>query len=424
MQQGAGGIFAVSTIARPDDVRRQNQLGIMLALRRHGNLSRTELSAATGLSASTVTVITNSLIERRVLESEQLSEQTTQRRGRPQVRLLPNANYASIAVILLALNKVTADIYDYGGGLVATKAVSVKTKSMTGQQLIDATVSTLRSLLDEQEREIGPLARISVGVEGIVDGAGRVFLSSPVIDVQNIALGEALEREFMAPAELANECNMIAEALRWRAPERYGPNFAAVLMTIGIGMGLYLNGKLFSGIASSAVEFGHLCYEPDGALCRCGRHGCIEAYAGQHSILRAAKGADTSKMLAEEPAAGAMEALAEIARLRDGPERAAFREAGRAIGTGLSNLFSMFDPIPLVFTGPGVQFLDLMKESITKTLDNPSYGLPVTISVVDEEPDNVTLTKTGNLMSALTFLDANIQPSDVGQRLTFAHLAQ
>ena len=60
----------MSTIARPDDVRRQNQLGIMLALRRHGNLSRTELSAATGLSASTVTVITNSLIERGVLESE------------------------------------------------------------------------------------------------------------------------------------------------------------------------------------------------------------------------------------------------------------------------------------------------------------------------------------------------------------------
>jgi predicted NBD/HSP70 family sugar kinase len=119
-----------------------------------------------------------------------------------------------------------------------------------------------------------------------------------------------------------------------------------------------------------------------------------------------------------------MEALAEIARLRDGPERAAFREAGRAIGTGLSNLFSMFDPIPLVFTGPGVQFLDLMKESIIRALDNPSYGLPVTISVIDEEPDNVTLTKAGNLMSALTFLDANIPASEVGQRLTFAHPAQ
>ena len=418
----------MSIIARPDDVRRQNQFGILTALRRHGNLSRTELSAATGLSASTVTVISNSLMERGVLTAEQVGEQVAeqggQKRGRPQVRLLPNPRFASIAVMRLALNLISADIYDYSGNLLGTKVANVRTRAMTADELIDSTIGTLRAVLEEQCEEVGPLARIAVGVEGIVDGDGKVFLSSPVIDVRDIPVGAALEAEFGAPVELANECNMIAEALRWRAPERYGPNFAAVLMTIGIGMGLYLNGKLFSGIASSAVEFGHICYKPDGALCRCGRRGCIEAYAGQHSILRAAMGADTGKMLAEEPKPGAMEALAATARLRDGPERAAFNEAGRAIGTGLSNLFSMFDPIPLVFTGPGVQFLDLMKESITRALDNPSYGLPVTISVVDEEPDHVALTKAGNLMSALTFLDANVQANEVAQKFTLAHPAQ
>lgn len=414
----------MSIIARPDDVRRQNQFGILTALRRRGNLSRTELSAATGLSASTVTVISSSLMERGVLTAEQTGEPSGQKRGRPQVRLLPNPRFASIAVMRLALNLISADIYDYSGVLLATRVANVRTRAMSGEELTDAMIRTLRAVLDEQCDEVGPLARITVGVEGIVDGDGKVFLSSPVIDVRDISVGAALEAEFGAPVELANECNMIAEALRWRAPERYGPNFAAVLMTIGIGMGLYLNGKLFSGIASSAVEFGHICYKPDGALCRCGRRGCIEAYAGQHSILRAAMGADTGRMLAEEPQAGAMEALAATARLKDGPERAAFNEAGRAIGTGLSNLFSMFDPIPLVFTGPGVQFLDLMKESITRALDNPSYGLPVTISVVDEEPDHVALTKVGNLMSALTFLDANVQVNEVGPRLTVGHPGQ
>lgn len=414
----------MTIIARPDDVRRQNQFGVLTALRRNGNLSRTELSAATGLSASTVTVITNSLMERGVLTAEQVGEPSGQKRGRPQVRLLPNPRFASIAVMRLALNLISADIYDYSGQLLGSKTANVRTKSMTAAELTDSMIATLRAVLDEQCDEVGPLARITVGVEGIVDGEGKVFLSSPVIDVRDIPVGAALEAEFGAPVELGNECNMIAEALRWRAPERYGQNFAAVLMTIGIGMGLYLNGKLFSGIASSAVEFGHICYQPDGALCRCGRHGCIEAYAGQHSILRAAMGADTGKMLAEDPAAGAMEALAETARRTEGPARDAFREAGRAIGTGLSNLFSMFDPIPLVFTGPGVQFLDLMKESITRALDNPSYGLPVTISVVDEEPDHVALTKLGNLMSALTFLDAAIPASEVGQKLIFAHPAQ
>lgn len=414
----------MSIIVRPDDVRRQNQFGVLMALRRNGNLSRTELSAATGLSASTVTVITNSLMERGVLTAEEVGEPTGQRRGRPQVRLLPDPRYASIAVMRLALNLISADIHDYSGNLLGSRNAHVKTKAMTGDELTHTMIDTLRLLLDELGDRAGPIARISVGVEGIVDGDGRIFLSSPVIDVGNIPIGAALEREFDAPAELANECNMIAEALRWRAPERYGQNFAAVLMTIGIGMGLYLNGNLFSGIASSAVEFGHLCYKPDGALCRCGRRGCIEAYAGQHSIWRAAIGADTSQMLAEEPSPADLDALAARAGAGEGPEREAYREAGRAIGTGLSNLFSMFDPIPLVFAGPGVQYMDLMKESIIRALDNPSYGLPVTISVVDEEPDHVALTKAGNLMSALTFLDANIPASEIGQKVTFAHPAQ
>ena len=414
----------MSIFVRPDDVRRQNQFGVLMALRRNGNLSRTELSAATGLSASTVTVITNSLMERGVLTAEQVGEPTGPRRGRPQIRLLPNPRYASIAVMRLALNQISADIYDYSGALLGSRTETVKTRGMTADELIHSMVDTLRLLLDEQCSEIGPLARISVGVEGIVDGDGKIFLSSPVIDVGNIPIGAALEREFGAPAELANECNMIAEALRWRAPDRYGPNFAAVLMTIGIGMGLYLNGRLFSGIASSAVEFGHMCYKPGGALCRCGRRGCIEAYAGQHSIWRAAMGTDTGRMLAEDPSPRGLDALAERARAADGPEREAFREAGRAIGTGLSNLFSMFDPIPLVFAGPGVRYLDLMKDSIARTLDNPSYGLPVTISVIDEEPDHVALTKAGNLMSALIFLDAKIQAGEMAQKATFARPAR
>ena len=89
----------------------------------------------------------------------------------------------------------------------------------------------------------------------------------------------------------------------------------------------------------------------------------------------------------------------------DGPERQAFREAGKAIGTGLSNLFTMFDPIPLVFTGPGVAALDLMMESIDEALSHPSFGMPVTVSIIDSYLDYRALIREGALMRALVFLD-------------------
>ncbi len=88
------------------------------------------------------------------------------------------------------------------------------------------------------------------------------------------------------PTTVENDCNMIAVALRWHKPERYRDDFIAILLSHGIGMGMVLKGELFTGTQSSGGEFGHMIHRPDGALCRCGRRGCVEAYAGNYAIWR------------------------------------------------------------------------------------------------------------------------------------------
>jgi predicted NBD/HSP70 family sugar kinase len=390
---------------RQDDVRRQNQFGVLMALRRQGSLSRTDLSAATGLSASTVTVITNSLLERGALVTETVGDLASARRGRPQVRLSPNPSHATVAVVFLGLNTIEITLADYAGAVFASMVEKTLTHDLGDRELSDAVISIMRRLLDRDGAGRPPLGRISIGAEGIVDADGQTLLSSPVTRASDIHLGRALQNAFGVSVEIANESNMVAEALRWKAPDRYGTDFASVLLSVGVGMGLYLNGKLFSGVRSSAVEFGHTVYKPDGALCRCGRHGCIEAYAGLHSIWRAAIGADEMEMPNEDLPDNALDILMAKARASDGPERRAFLEAGKAIGTGLSNLFTMFDAIPLVFTGPGVAALDLMMQSINEALAKTSFGLPVSVSVIDSYADYRTLIREGALMQALVFLD-------------------
>ena len=406
-------------IVRQDDVRRQNQFGVLMALRRHGHLSRTDLSALTGLSASTVTVITNGLLERGVLVQETVSEPAGTKRGRPQVRLSPNPEFATVAAMFLGLDRIEVTIADYAGGVLAHVVDTTPTHKLTSDDLIALVIRTVRRALNSSDVDKTELGRIAIGTEGIVDADGQTILSAPVSIHSNIRLGQALDRAFDTTVEIANESNMIAEALRWRAPERYGEDFATVLMSVGIGMGLYLNGKLFSGIRSSAVEFGHTCYKPDGALCRCGRRGCIEAYAGLEAIWRASIGADEAKMLEFELPENALEILVEKARAADGPERRAFREAGKALGTGLSNLFTMFDPLPLVFTGPGVAALDLMMESIVEALSKSSFGLPVSVSVIDSYPDHRALIREGGLMRALVHIDQSMAAvADARERAT------
>jgi len=395
----------LTLFVRQDDVRRQNQFGVLMALRRQGSLSRTDLSALTGLSASTVTVITNSLLERGALVAETVGDFAGARRGRPQVRLSPNPAHATVATIFLGLDTVEITLADYSGTAINQMTVHTPTHHMSADELFKTVIVPLRRLIDAQPANRAPLGRIAIGAEGIVDAEGQTLLSSPVTVTSNVHLGAALQKEFGVSVEIANESNMIAEALRWKAPDRYGSDFATVLLSVGVGMGLYLNGKLFSGVRSSAVEFGHTCYRPDGAICRCGRRGCIEAYAGVNAIWRAASGIAEDILVEDELPDNALAPLAARARAGDGPERRAFREAGRAIGTGLSNLFTMFDQLPLAFTGPGVAFLDLMMDSIKEELSKTSFGLPVIMSVIDSYLDYRTLIREGALMRALVFLD-------------------
>src|SRR5215203_6272466 len=108
-------------LARPDDLRRQNQRRILAALRQSGPMSRTELCGATGLSASTVTLITAHLLDRGAL-SEGLSADTPSplaRRGRPKVGLALNAAAANVGVVLLTLNRISASVIDYSGRTLA-----------------------------------------------------------------------------------------------------------------------------------------------------------------------------------------------------------------------------------------------------------------------------------------------------------------
>ena len=107
---------------------------------------------------------------------------------------------------------------------------------------------------------------------------------------------------------------MIALALRSRDPERYRNDFIAILLSHGIGMGMVLRGELFTGTQSSGGEFGHMIHRPGGALCRCGRRGCIEAYAGNYAIWRNAKGMPEDSLPVADIGDADIAALADTAR--------------------------------------------------------------------------------------------------------------
>ncbi|HSO47217.1 MAG TPA: ROK family transcriptional regulator, partial [Rhizobiaceae bacterium] len=281
-------------MSRPDDLRRQNQRRILAALRQAGPLSRTELSTSTGLSASTVTLITAQLLERGALTEDIAVEGPSPlaRRGRPKVSLALNAAAANVGVVLLTLNRISASVIDYSGRTLSEKVSRLDTHVTRKQQLRSAMTGLLHQAFAEAPGGAAQPIHVAVAVQGVTDAEGGRLLWSPVTPLTDLPVADWFREDFGVEVSVANDCNVLAGALRGDDPERFGDSFAAVLLSHGIGMGLYLKGGIFTGLKSSAAEFGHMCFELGGARCRCGRTGCIEAYAGDYAIWRAAKGAD------------------------------------------------------------------------------------------------------------------------------------
>lgn len=392
---------------RHDDLRKRNRAMVIAAVRQAGQPSRTEIVRLTGLSHSTISAIAADLISEGILKEVKGSETAVARRGRPQVALGLDPDAATIVSVSLSLNTISAALIDYAGNTIAEEAQRLPTLTTGRQELVDAVVAAISGLTARSEGSRG-FQRISFAIQGITDSVGGTLLWSPITPHGDIGFAPALEEAFGVPASLHNDCNMISVALKWRKPERYRDNFVAIMLSNGIGMGLMLKGALFTGTHSSAGEFGHMIHKPGGALCRCGQHGCIEAYAGNYAIWRRARGGDQNDPPGADVAAAEMEELADIARRRDGPERQAFREAAEAIGYGIGSLFALIDPAPVAIVGPGTSAFDILEPVIRETLARTAGGQHADAISFETEPNEMPLIREGSAMTALTSLDGEI----------------
>lgn len=396
---------AVVELGRSDDVRKRNRSRILTVLRRHAPMSRKGICAKTGLSPSTVSAITSELLEEAIIVTTGNDAAANIGRGRPQVRLALNPRAALVASAVLQLDSVSAAISDYTGNVVAEVGVSIRARRSSPQDFFDTLINIIQEALDQAKSDSNKLKRIRLGVQGATDVGGKSMLWSPITLHRDLNFRSVLEAAFDAPVNLSNDCNMIARALHWRAPDTFGQNYAAVLLSHGIGMGLMLNGELVSGIRSSGTEFGHISHIPNGALCRCGRRGCIEAYAGDYAIYRRAQNLDETAKPRNDIGFGEMNAVHEAALSGDKSALAAYAEAGRALGTGLADMYALVDSFPVAFVGHGIEAFEFIEPTLREAIAATKLDVLGEAIEIHCFPDEHPLILEGCTVTALQELD-------------------
>ena len=115
---------------------------------------------------------------------------------------------------------------------------------MSLAEIRQALFNCIEAVLQPEGKNSTNLSRISVGFQGVADVAGTTILWSPICRERDIPIKAWLEEHFSVPSNVANDCDMIAQALTWRDPETYGENFATILLAHGVGMGLLLRKEI------------------------------------------------------------------------------------------------------------------------------------------------------------------------------------
>ncbi len=392
-------------------VRRQNRGLVLEALRRVGMMARVELGRATGLSPATISAITADLLAENLIVTAAIDDKTEKPlgRGRPRVALSLNPEAGYVLGVKISLNSVTLILSDYSGHLADRTRLPIPTMGPEAPAFVPRLEAAIRAYLEARGIPLQHVPEIPIAIPGVVDRTTGRLIWSPTVSVEVGAVPGPLSERLGVPVSMTNDVNMMAQALNSRDPEHFGGTFAVIFIAHGIGMGLYINGRLFSGAFGSGAEFGHTNHTPGGPLCRCGRRGCVEAYAADYAIYRAVEELPPEDPPTDiDPDAETMAALE--ARARGGEERvrAVYRQAGLALGYGLSRLMGLVNPQRVVLTGRGIAAFDLMQEGFRAGIDEglvAEIGHMTEIEVLSPEDD---LVDVGILAGALQRLDREV----------------
>jgi glucokinase len=229
--------------------------------------------------------------------------------------------------------------------------VQVPTEAAKGQtQVINNIIKAIRMLIQSQKVKT---RCIGIGAPGpIIYEKGIVIEPPNLPGWKKVNLKKILEKEFKLPVSVDNDANCAALAEAVFGAGKTKRNFIYMTVSTGVGGGIIIDRKLYRGMVGAAGEFGHMIIDPNGPLCGCGNHGCLEALASGSALKK--------KM--------GMDAISVELAARQGDKKAkqAIEETAHYLAIGIANLVNIFNP-ELVIIGGG---LSNMRELLLDPIRN------------------------------------------------------
>ncbi|MCK4861540.1 MAG: ROK family transcriptional regulator [Rhodobacteraceae bacterium] len=374
------------------DNRESGKKAVFVAIRQNAPIARIDIAKQTGLSPATVTSITAEMITKGLIEEVTNPNQNAARRGRPRVDLQVRSDAHLVAGMKLTDKYATVVIVDFVGNRVAEFSNPSPAAFQPAEDTRDFLQETLLMALDDAGLTIKALSGVGIGLPGVIDTDTGLVRWSPTIMERDVPLQQMLHDVLGVAVFIENDANLVA-----LAEQRFGlgtkaRNFIVITIEQGVGMGIVIDGKIYRGTGGGGAELGHTKVHLDGALCRCGQRGCLEAYVGDYALLREAS--TTMGPLSGANPEQQMQLLMKEAQSGNQTALSIFQRAGRMFSMGLANVVNIFAPELIILSGERLQYDFLYDDDVIASMKQ-------SIVQVAGPPPEVRVHKWGDRMWAM-----------------------
>ncbi|MFA5015005.1 MAG: ROK family transcriptional regulator [Actinomycetota bacterium] len=316
---------------KTSDIRAENVLSVLTTIFTHERLSRKEIINQTSLAPSTVSKITNELMNKGILEKVGNLGKSVP--GRKADLLSRSLGAYSVATIHFTPEIIRLGIIDLGYKVLDSKDLYFRNNFL--EKDTNTVVEELKKMLEKNS-----------GLKNVA----AIGLALPDYPFDSKFIISSFEKAFKLPIYNMNNVEAIAlyECCFYLNNKNLN-TFIFIYIGTGIGSAVIINGNLYRGVSGKGCDFGHSYITDKPIVCRCKRKGCLEAVASEYFISSEI----TRHHHINPPLIGKelIDCLSDYIQKGDTFTFSLLKKVAFYFGKGVYNLVSILDPQEVIITG-------------------------------------------------------------------------
>lgn len=261
-------------------MKKINSALILNLIHREASLSRAEIAQKSNLSPTTVSALVDELIQQKLID--EVGEKSSPGAGRKAIALEISRDKGYVISIGLGNNHFNAALLNFQNEIVYEFQEPI---SKGNEQIYKYIKKSIEKLLKANVvKDPSHVRGIAISSPGIIDELGETIIKSTLLQINQLEIKKMLIQEFEYPIIVVNDVKAAAFS-EYYCGVRKTDNLLFLSIDFGIGIGLIIDGKVYSGYKGASGEIGHIQIDPNGLLCQCGKIGCIETVLTEPYIL-------------------------------------------------------------------------------------------------------------------------------------------